>query len=434
MSPLQRHFMLVISLTFFASFPWLSSGLTCVCSPDNTNCGKSGTCEVGVGGVCYAQFYSDIFDAHWTVQKGCLTDRSAPVCEHNLSDSHQGGCCSEDMCNAHFELDTNCECTKKCHSYGNHCTLYSSQHSCYTIIRRLGTTITFERGCEEEICEDYEIDTEIRTCCHSDKCNNGSIPEIWPSLSTTVVPSEVTSTPPTADPTDTSAPPTADPTTIEPKQPDEYLLCHCSSCDDKYCVASLWCAWHIVNLVPMTWCVNHSQTCTNNSFGLNCCKANYCNVPSMPDPTPRMGLPCDDEDAEQSGGCDGGLVIPSTASPSSTTTTASATTATTTTTTTTNTMSTKATPTSSSKATPTNDITENSEAQNDDDSNIVIIFYVFTVLLLICIMMMIIVIVACVALMCHYRSIAYNTILSSTTILESTLKEKGHPVNNRSPV
>ena len=79
-------------------------GLTCVCSPDNTNCGKSGTCEVGVGGVCYAQFYSDIFDAHWTVQKGCLTDRSAPVCEHNLSDSHQGGCCSEDMCNAHFEL------------------------------------------------------------------------------------------------------------------------------------------------------------------------------------------------------------------------------------------------------------------------------------------------------------------------------------------
>lgn len=93
------------------------------------------------------------------------------------------------------------------------------------------------------------------------------------------------------------------------------------------------------------------------------------------------------------------------------------------------TASAKATPTSSKEATPTKGVTEESE-EGDDDSQMMLIFYFFTVLLTICIVIMIVVIAVCVGLVCHYKGMAYNTVLSSATILESALKEKNYRTNN----
>ena len=89
-----------------------------------------------------------------------------------------------------------------------------------------------------------------------------------------------------------------------------------------------------------------------------------------------------------------------------------------------------ATPTVSGEATPTKNITEESE-EGDDDSQIMLAFYFFSVLLAICVVVMIVVIIVCVGLVCHYKGTAYNTALSSATILESALKEKGYRTNSR---
>ena len=111
-------------------------------------------------------------------------------------------------------------------------------------------------------------------------------------------------------------------------------------------------------------------------------------------------------------------------------TSSSTTTATTTATTTTSTSSTAAV---SSRTMPTQEIVQNDAAQ-DNDSDLMMMFYLFTTLLIVCLVAIFVVILVCIATVCHYRSMAYKTVLSSTTILESAMKEKGYQLRNTSPV
>ena len=125
-------------------------------------------------------------------------------------------------------------------------------------------------------------------------------------------------------------------------------------------------------------------------------------------------------------------VTPSTVPPSTTASTSTNTTSTSSTTNDFTTGSTQGTSISSNKATPTKGITEEFE-EEDDDSHVVVFFYFFTILLTIFIVAVIIIIIVCLGLVCHYRGMAYKTALSSSTILESALKEKGYRINNGSP-
>ena len=91
------------------------------------------------------------------------------------------------------------------------------------------------------------------------------------------------------------------------------------------------------------------------------------------------------------------------------------------------------TPTSSNQATPTKEIVQDDGAQSND-SELKMMFYLFISLLIVCLIAVLVVILVCLATVCHYRSMAYKTVLSSTTILESAMKEKGYPLRNSSPV
>lgn len=142
-------------------------------------------------------------------------------------------------------------------------------------------------------------------------CNNDSIPSTWPLKSLTVTPSK-TSDAPLLLTEATPAPPTTDsgdiltsqqPTTIDPRHPRE-LICHCSGCINggTTCSASVACATYTVGSKQVTSCIRDEFTCENNSFQLTCCYSDYCNGSPKPSPGP----PCDDEDSEQSGGCEFG--------------------------------------------------------------------------------------------------------------------------------
>ena len=183
-----------------------------------------------------------------------------------------------------------------CHCNGNSkcdnglCTLRSPKHSCYTILRKVGSIMSYERGCVRKCKEYHRDDDRLRWCCRGDRCNN-EIPSEWPSPSSTVV---------TATPDILTS---EQPTTLDPRRPRE-LICHCSGCRNggTTCLAAVACASHVIDTVKMTWCVQDEFSCKNDSFQLNCCYNDYCNGPSRPIPGP----PCDDEDNEASGGCDFG--------------------------------------------------------------------------------------------------------------------------------
>ena len=206
-------------------------------------------------------------------------------------------------------ITCNCIGNRKCDD-NNQCTLQSGKRWCYTTMRNFAGTITYERGCTRK-CTEYHNDYEMRTCCQGDRCNNGTIPSTWPSVSpavSTVTPTATYYVPPSlieGTPTP-PAPPTADsldilasgqPVKIDPQHPRQ-LICHCSGCTDgsTTCLATVACASLVIESIQMTWCIHDSFTCKNDSFLLNCCYEDYCNGPPL-------GPPCDDEDMEQSGGC-----------------------------------------------------------------------------------------------------------------------------------
>lgn len=216
-------------------------------------------------------------------------------------------------------VSCNCIGNRKCDK-SNHCTLKSAKHWCYTIIRNFAGVIAYERGCVTR-CTEYYNDHEMKNCCQGDKCNNEAIPSTWPSVSSTmpsVVPTKsyvppslteaTTATPasPTTDDSSTDILIFEQPTTSDPENPRQ-LICHCSGCRNGLttCVASVACASLTIDLVKMTWCVQDKFSCKNSTFELNCCYTNYCNGPPMPSP----GSPCDDEDTEQSGGCEVGELL-----------------------------------------------------------------------------------------------------------------------------
>ena len=196
-------------------------------------------------------------------------------------------------------LSCHCNANSKCD--GNLCTLRSPKHSCYTILRRVGSLITYVRGCVKR-CREYHEDDELRNCCEGDRCNNETIPDVWPSLSSAAV-TTATPAPPTTDSATPDILTSEQPTTLDPRRPTQ-LICHCSGCRNggTTCLAAVACASHVINTVKMTWCVQDEFSCRNDTFQLNCCYNDYCNGPSRPIPGP----PCDDEDTESSGGCDFG--------------------------------------------------------------------------------------------------------------------------------
>lgn len=320
------------------------------------------------------------------------------------------------------------------------CTLDpSTNQSCYIIFEKLGSIITRRQGCSTK-CKEYHRDSKIRKCCQEDKCNNEAIPTVWPSPPSAVV--TATPAPPTTDSVSSDILTSEQPTTLGPRRPTE-LKCHCSDCRNGMdtCLATVACASRVVETVKMTWCIADEFTCKNNSFQLDCCYEDYCNGPSRPIPGP----PCDDEDTESSGGCDFGkqfntmhqlfdLIFTDWYSIAGSVT-SSTTLSSPITTTSTSTVSSEATPTSTNKATPTESITKDTDTETQyDNSEMMMVFYFFTILLSVCIITMIIVVVACVVMVCHYRGMAYKTVLSSSTILESAMKEKGFPITNSSTV
>lgn len=162
-----------------------------------------------------------------------------------------------------------------------------------------------------ENCVEFHNNSVKRTCCYGDFCNN-QIPNVWPwpSPSSSVAPTKTSSLPslltqattpvsPTDPNTIISPDFTEQPSTIDPRQ--QLFICHCSLCKngDNTCEAKYACASLIVKSALMTLCINDKFTCENKTYDLNCCYKDYCNV------NPTAGLPCDDEDAEQSG-CDYG--------------------------------------------------------------------------------------------------------------------------------
>jgi len=211
--------------------------------------------------------------------------------------------------------EVSCECVgaRKCKN--QRCSLNNGKHSCYTTIRRLGSIITYKRGCKKN-CEEFHNQDERTTCCRGNLCNNETIPDVWPSPS----PSSETTTPPespsTQETTDDKTneiliipstkgptPPTEDPETPLDRRINIQLTCHCSQCiGGSTCVANYACARYSMGGVVVTSCVNGESgefSCKNKtSFNLNCCYKDHCNRPSSP---PTTGPPCDDEDTEQSG-------------------------------------------------------------------------------------------------------------------------------------
>ena len=224
--------------------------------------------------------------------------------------------------------ETACRCVGSRRCKNQKCTLRSNKDSCYTTIRRLGTVISYERGCIKKCTESHSGD-EKTTCCRGDLCNNEKIPNEWPSPSSPISMTATTSYIPqlignTASPQQTGMPTKPDtgiidipifPTTEEPtateidlRRPGVQFMCHCSQCTDgpEVCETDYACAsYSMGDGIHTTSCVHAGVqgefTCTNkSSFNITCCFSNYCNRPSPTTPG-RPGPPCDDEDTEQSG-------------------------------------------------------------------------------------------------------------------------------------
>ena len=217
-------------------------------------------------------------------------------------------------------VDVTCNCvnTGKCDN--SECILKSAESWCYTIIRNFAGAITYQRGCTRK-CKEYHNHYEMRTCCQGNKCNNETIPYTWPSVSSTVStitptktsqyvpPSLIEGTPPPLVQPTTNSPDiltSEKPVTVDPQHPRQ-LTCYCSGCTDgsTTCLATVACASLIIESINMTWCIHDYFSCKNDSFLLNCCYKDYCNGP----PQPSSGPPCDDEDMEQSGGCEFGKIF-----------------------------------------------------------------------------------------------------------------------------
>lgn len=75
-------------------------GLTCDCLNDCNN--GSTTCQPKPGGVCYAQYFSDMSSRFWHYRKGCFDER-LKLCDYTASKSHINKCCNDtDKCNANL--------------------------------------------------------------------------------------------------------------------------------------------------------------------------------------------------------------------------------------------------------------------------------------------------------------------------------------------
>ena len=270
-----------------------------------------------------------------------------------------------------------------------HCTLKSNKFSCYSELYRKRGHLTYKKGCIKN-CKDTQTDNEIRICCRSNKCNNHSTEE-WPSsqphilkspvlrpllpynsnagdfLTTTTTAAEVTA----AITTTTNPAPTTTATeqpsisTTSPQQPVK-IKCHCSLCNTPgTCEATVGCLLATIRsrtgLQYVTSCVNKHSSCYNESTAythmiMMCCNSyDFCNAP----PKSSQGLPCDDEDSEQSGCYSIHHVTPSTVSASSTTASTTTTTTSISTSSSTNDVtigSIRVTPTSSNEATLSKEI------------------------------------------------------------------------------
>ena len=79
------------------------NGMLCKCTNDTANCqNATGMCETKPGGVCYAQYYSDLSGQHWNLRKGCVDDPLSPICQSTKSESdgYTNLCCNDtNMCN-----------------------------------------------------------------------------------------------------------------------------------------------------------------------------------------------------------------------------------------------------------------------------------------------------------------------------------------------
>ena len=206
-------------------------------------------------------------------------------------------------------LEITCSCVGNSECKRGKCTILSShKDSCYTTIRKLGSIITYERGCKTE-CNESHDHGEKTTCCLGDWCNTEQIPSEWPSPSSSAVTTSATSDRPTDLPTvpaatneiiDISIFETEEPkkTDIDPRRPTAKYTCHCNQCRDevKTCAADYACASYTIGSNIVTTCVHEQDTCNKTTFNVTCCYSNYCNHPSK-----STGPPCDDEDTEQSG-------------------------------------------------------------------------------------------------------------------------------------
>lgn len=202
----------------------------------------------------------------------------------------------------------------------------SDKESCYTTLKRLGSIITFEKGCKKKCTESHGPD-EKTECCRDNLCNRNKVPSTWPSPTSTTTVVTMTTT--------TTIAPSATPEKIITPAPDEFPLipedttsvrrpgaryiCDCNQCSNgNICEADIGCLTLDSGGSLLTSCVNDESTCNNKSnfagVQFKCCHGNYCNRPPAstvpPTTVPPTGLPCDDEDTEQSG-C-GELPVPST--------------------------------------------------------------------------------------------------------------------------
>ena len=326
--------------------------------------------------------------------KGC-TGENPTFCEAPDTDVHKAKCCNDtDRCNEDlFELPfIKCNCVNGICDKGDsaHCTLKSTKFSCFTQLYRKRGHLAYKKGCIKN-CKDAQTDNEIRICCLSNKCNNHSTEE-WPSSQPHT---EEPSAPPTTTNSNagnflTATTTAAITTTTATEQPSirttspqqlVKIKCHCSLCNTPgTCEATVGCLLASIRsrtgLQHITSCVNKHSSCNNESTAythmiMMCCNSyDFCNAP----PKSRQGLPCDDEDSEQSGCYSIDHVTPSTVSASLTTASTSTTTTSISTNSSTNDVTTgciRVMPTSSNEATLSKEITaeEFEEESNNNNNN-----------------------------------------------------------------
>ena len=374
---LQRHATVTFATLLICSISFLphSSGLVCnTCGSGRCQVSETiATCTATRGGFCYSSIHADISGDHWNMLKGCTAENSI-ICKTPDTDMHKVKCCNDtDRCNEDLiELPSiKCNCVNGICDKGDsaHCTLKSNKFSCFTQLYRKRGHLTYNKGCMKN-CKDTQTDHEIRICCRSNKCNNHSTEE-WPSsephtevpsapptttnsnagdfLTATTTAAVTTTITTTAKPEHTTATEQPSISTTSPQQPVK-IKCHCSLCNTPWtCEATVGCLLASIKsrtgLQHITSCVNQHSSCNNESTvytqnpTVMCCNSyDFCNAP----PKSSQGLPCDDEDSEQSGCYSIDHVTPSMVSASSTT------------------ASTTTTTTSISTSSSTNDVTTGS--------------------------------------------------------------------------